>query len=119
MRGLGGAGKLAYKMIDKLHNYYGIVIRQISDKSLEEMKRVIWEAFSMHVPPKTNRVMTITVALAGIDIRLRGNTQNQNKSLNAMIWNRVAKETYIGLKQFEIMLTLVTLLPFVPMRNWG
>ena len=33
---------------------------------------------------------------------LHGKTQNQNESLNAMIWNRVPKGTYVGLKVLEI-----------------
>ena len=33
---------------------------------------------------------------------LHGKTQNQNKSLNTMIWNRILKETYVGYTQFEI-----------------
>ena len=33
---------------------------------------------------------------------LHGKTQKQNESLNAMIWNRVPKGTYVGLQQLEI-----------------
>ena len=33
---------------------------------------------------------------------LHGKTQNQNESFNAMIWNRIPKGTYVGLKQFEV-----------------
>ena len=33
---------------------------------------------------------------------LHGLTQNQNESFNGTVWNRVPKETYVGLRQFEI-----------------
>ena len=31
-----------------------------------------------------------------------GKTQNQNESLNAMVWNKVPKGSYVGLRQLEI-----------------
>ena len=33
---------------------------------------------------------------------LHGLTQNQNESFNGTVWNRVPKETYVDLRQFEI-----------------
>ena len=33
---------------------------------------------------------------------LHGLTQNQNESVNGTVWNRVPKETYVGLRLFEI-----------------
>ena len=42
VKSLGGAGKLTDKMIDKLQNYYGSVIRPHSGKTLEEAKKAIW-----------------------------------------------------------------------------
>ena len=33
---------------------------------------------------------------------LHGKMQNQNESFNGMIWRRVPKDTYVGLRQFEL-----------------
>lgn len=33
---------------------------------------------------------------------LHGKTQKQNESFNAMIWNRIPKETYVGFTQFQL-----------------
>ena len=33
---------------------------------------------------------------------LHGKTQNQNESFNGTIWNRIPKDTYVGLRQLEL-----------------
>ena len=38
---LGGKGRLTDKMINKLHNYFGIAIRQSAGKKVFEMKKAI------------------------------------------------------------------------------
>ena len=68
VKGLGGAGKLTDKMIDKLQNYYGISIRQNTGKTCGRNEEGnMGEAFFMHVPPKINHTMTI-VTLVGVNM---------------------------------------------------
>ena len=40
---LGGKGRLTDKMINKLQNYFGIVIRHCAGKTIFEMKKAIGE----------------------------------------------------------------------------
>ena len=39
---LGGKGRLTDKKINKLQNYFGIVIRQCTGKTVLETKKLLW-----------------------------------------------------------------------------
>ncbi|EDO36497.1 predicted protein [Nematostella vectensis] len=107
--GLGGKGKLTDALIDKLQNYYGIAIRS-NVGNLEQMRKAI-HASLMHCASNEARVLhdhcptgsTSWLSEASLlEKCLHGKTQNQNKSLNAMIWQRVPKDVYVSRDILEL-----------------
>ena len=55
-------------------------------------------SFIPHVKPILEDLTNDTL----LENCLHGKTQNQNESFNGTIWNRVPKDTYVGLRQFEL-----------------
>ena len=121
VKGLGGKGKLTKELIEKLQKYYGIAIRTNAG-DVHKMKEAINASLfhclatantpHMHVYcPSKGIPLSVLKEIKPVYIRLseeslleqclHGKTQNQNESLNAMIWDRAPKETFVGSKLLE------------------
>ena len=145
-KGVGGAGRLTDKVIDRIQNYYGNAIKENSGNlngmkdsinaikchmienmglSLEKQHRYCpkgknsWCKFWADKQNQTNtydnskRLPEVFLEELGpiferlsdeklLKRCLSGLTQNQNESVNAQVWSRCSKTTFVGVRKVRI-----------------
>ena len=117
VKNLGGKNRLVKKKIDTLQNYFGIALRD-NVGNLDAMTTAImasmYHVSDYHADTKHHKskgALPIDVRSAILPVYneltkpemlgkcLHGKTQNANESFNAMIWERIPKTHYVGLKK--------------------
>ncbi|XP_047135810.1 uncharacterized protein LOC124812840 [Hydra vulgaris] len=101
---LGDAGRLTEKAINKLQNYFGIAVRQSTGSTVYQLKKAIGavlfhcseakdvESRHQMCPRTADSCLSDDNLLKKC---LHGKTQNNNETLNGMIWKRCPKDIYV------------------------